>query len=293
MLTPLTAEGRLDIYALRSFCSFLGRQPIYGLVVGGTTGEGPWLEACVRLELLAGVRSHLKFQPLMFNISHPEVDTALSLLQGAGRNANAVLVSAPLRSAGESHSEAEIEEFFEEVLRRARVPVYLYNIPRLTGGALPPEMILSLKARHPRTLAGVKDSGGDVSFLQTLKAAERPGRMLTLLNGSDLLTVEALAAGAHGVISGACNPFPSLMMRLLQCFEARCSEEAQFRQAQIVGWVDAFSRWKGAEIPILKAGMTAPVPDFPLHVLPPSEVVPREHVPDIRRVVHSTFGLHP
>ena len=57
------------------------------------------------------------------------------------------------------------------------VPVILYSVPGNTGIDLAPEVIIKLAA-HPN-IAGLKDSGGDVSLLKLL-AGLRPYSLIKI-----------------------------------------------------------------------------------------------------------------
>jgi dihydrodipicolinate synthase/N-acetylneuraminate lyase len=81
-------------------------------------------------------------------------------------------------------------------------PVLLYNIPGCTGNALSVALVLELAARHDNVV-GIKDSSGDMAGMTRLLAAAPKG--FSVISGSDLTMFQALAAGAHAVVSGPAN----------------------------------------------------------------------------------------
>ena len=66
---------------------------------------------------------------------------------------------------------------FAEVIERVgdgRLRVYLYHFPQMTGVPFTPALIERLLARYPETIAGMKDSSGDLANM-TGAAARFPG----------------------------------------------------------------------------------------------------------------------
>jgi 4-hydroxy-tetrahydrodipicolinate synthase len=98
----------------------------------------------------------------------------------------------------------------EETARRD-LRLYLYHFPDICGARVTPQVIRRLEERYPGIIAGVKDSGGDLEFTETLL---RRFSHLSIFTGSETHLPEAMAAGGRGTICGMGNLMPRLMRRM-------------------------------------------------------------------------------
>jgi 4-hydroxy-tetrahydrodipicolinate synthase len=101
--------------------------------------------------------------------------------------------------------DAGVEAFFATVIERvgdARLRLYLYNFPQLTGYPFPLELVERLKARFGATIAGMKDSSGDWANMK-LFAEKLPG--FKVFAGTEQYLADILAVGGAGCISATTN----------------------------------------------------------------------------------------
>jgi 4-hydroxy-tetrahydrodipicolinate synthase len=65
-----------------------------------------------------------------------------------------------------------LEDYVDRIIAGAPggLRLYLYHIPQNTGVAYPIELVERLARRHPGTLAGLKDSSGDLAYSTALAA---------------------------------------------------------------------------------------------------------------------------
>jgi 4-hydroxy-tetrahydrodipicolinate synthase len=80
--------------------------------------------------------------------------------------------------------------------------LYLYNFPKMSGVALTPSLVARLVEAFPRTLAGIKDSSGDMPYAETLHRAHP---QLDVFPSSEATLVESRRAGFAGCISASAN----------------------------------------------------------------------------------------
>jgi 4-hydroxy-tetrahydrodipicolinate synthase len=78
-----------------------------------------------------------------------------------------------------------------------------YHIPKVSGVALPLDLISRLRAAFPDQFLGLKDSSGDPQFGAELCA--RFGAEALILTGNDKLLSQNLASGGAGCITAAAN----------------------------------------------------------------------------------------
>ncbi len=211
LLTPFTANGELDLEAHRHNVTTLWAAGVRGFVLGGSNGEGPYLETDERRRLLAAARDTLGPDAhLMCGVMGETVREAnRQIAEAAEGDANAVLCLTPTTLARNRHD--VVERFFRTVADESPLPVILYSVPNTTAYNLPEESASSLAA-HP-AVAGMKDSSGDPVRMQRLVASTPDG--FPLWSGSSQALTLAVTAGAHGVITGSGNYTPQLVLETL------------------------------------------------------------------------------
>jgi 4-hydroxy-tetrahydrodipicolinate synthase len=98
-----------------------------------------------------------------------------------------------------------------DALADARLRLFLYHIPQVTGAPIADAVIARLAAAYPKLIAGVKDSEGNLGHTQRLLAAFPE---LAIFVGHEPHLPAALAAGGAGTICGIANLYPRLIRRL-------------------------------------------------------------------------------
>lgn len=205
LVTPFDTDGEVDLDAHRHNVGFLTEARIEGFVLGGSNGEGPYLEAGERRLLIEGARQAAPGAYVMAGIMAETVRGGLRQLEECG-DADSVLVLTPTTMArGRS---PYVLNYFLRLAEASPLPVYLYSVPPNTAYSLPVELVAEL-AEHPRVV-GMKDSSGDVVRLQAIVNAT-PDDFL-LYSGASAAVTGAMAVGCHGVITGSTNYVPGLVM---------------------------------------------------------------------------------
>lgn len=132
-------------------------------------------------------------------------------------------------------SQTELQAHLEAILDHSALPVALYDIPQRTTNRLATETVAALMS-HER-LVSIKDSSGNMGhFLRLLRVA-RPD--VTVLMGDDALILPAMAAGAHGAVSGLANVCPEVFVRLYAAIRGEDWPLARRLQAQVIAGQDA------------------------------------------------------
>lgn len=173
------------------------QQPIDGILLFGSTGEGVLLDEDEKARLTAFAREVVPAGfPLLAGVGADSTRaTVRQAKQVAGQGADAVLIHPP-PYFGAYLSPAAMAAHFREVAEQSPVPVLIYHMPKYTKVTLEAGLIGEL-TRHPNVV-GVKDSSGDIKrFAEYTDACER-GCRLFVGNGSLLYT--ALELGAAGGI---------------------------------------------------------------------------------------------
>jgi len=208
LITPFTRGGEIDTRAHTTNLRLLVGAGIEGFVIGGSNGEGPYLEPGERFRLVkAGRRRKSHF---MVGIAAESTRVALNQLEEAVEGgADTILVMTPT-TLTRGRDEAVLR-FYKTIADTSIAPVFLYSVPSVTGYSLPLELVWRL-SRHDN-IVGMKDSSGDVVRLQSIIDAS-PSDFL-LYSGSSRALTAAMAIGCHGAITGSGNYVPELVLQTL------------------------------------------------------------------------------
>ena len=222
LITPFTRSGEIDTRAHTANLKTLAVAGIEGFVIGGSNGEGPYLEPGERQRLVkAGRRRKAHF---MVGIAGESTRVALKQVEEAIEGgADSVLVMTPT-TLTRGRDEAVLR-FYRAIADASTVPVFLYSVPSVTAYSLPLELVWRL-SRHDN-IVGMKDSSGDVVRLQSIIDAA-PSEFI-LYSGSSRALTAAMAVGCFGAITGSGNYVPELV---LQTLEAAKSDPVKARRLQ-------------------------------------------------------------
>ena len=214
-LTPLDASGRVDHGMLITHAKSLLARGVDGVAPFGTTGEGQSFSLAERRDgvdalLAAGIPGE-KIAAATGCAALPE--TIALTRHGVESGCAACLVLPPFfwKDASDDGLFAWYAQLIEAVAD-ARLRIYLYHIPQVSGTPLSVDLIARLAAAFPGIIAGVKDSAGEWSNTQALLAAVP---QLAILVGHEPHLPRLLRAGGSGTICGVANLYPDLVRALL------------------------------------------------------------------------------
>ena len=210
LVTPFDKSGAVDLDAHQTNVAEMARRGITGFLIGGSTGQGPYLEPDERRELTSRTRDVSRTAFIMTGVGAETVRSAIAQTEEAAAGAaDAVLVLTPTTLV--RNRDALIEGFFTEVADRSPLPVFLYSVPGVTASALPVGIVAALSG-HPNVV-GMKDSGGD-----PVRAADIVGSTpedFMLYGGASRAIALTIAAGARGAITASTNYAPALVGRVV------------------------------------------------------------------------------
>ncbi|MGV8977185.1 MAG: dihydrodipicolinate synthase family protein [Cellulomonas sp.] len=218
LVTPLTAEGELD---LASFERLVVRQlegGVHGLFVLGSSGEVGYLDDAQRDAVLrAAVHVAGGLVPVMAGVCETSTRRVVGQIQAAvAAGADAIVATAPFYVRTD---DAGIERHFRAIGSASDLPVFAYDVPVRVHVKLDTDMLVRLGTDG--VLAGVKDSSGDdVSFRRLLAANRAAGSPLALFSGHEVVVDGALLWGADGAVPGLGNVDPAGYVRLWDAAQA-------------------------------------------------------------------------
>lgn len=230
LLTPFSADGRVELGALREHVEWLVAEGVDGIMPAGTTGEGPLLDddeieaiVAVTVEAAAGRAS------VLAHVGRPGTQATVELARRA-LAAGADSVSAVVPYYYPIANEGLVSHYRALLAAVPDVPVHAYTIPARTHNELAPEAVRVLAGEG---LAGVKDSTKSFERHLEYLQAVRDSACVVLM-GSDGMVVEALRAGAAGSVSALANLRPDLLVRLKRAHLAGDPGEADEAQQEIL-----------------------------------------------------------
>lgn len=173
-------------------------EPLDGVLLFGSNGEGPLLDEDEKVRLTAFARDVVPpTMPLIVCVGDESTRAVLRQAKStAAEGADAVVVQPP-SYYGPFLTPAALRDHFTAIAEASPVPVVLYNIPKYTNVTLEAGLVAEL-ARHPNVI-GLKDSSGDVKRLAAFSESCRGECDLLVGNGALLYT--ALELGASGAIA--------------------------------------------------------------------------------------------
>jgi 4-hydroxy-tetrahydrodipicolinate synthase len=197
LVTPFR-DGAIDEPSLRRLVAHYAKQPIDGLILAATSGEGMTLGIAELERLVAVTRAEIaasrRYLPICLGISGAVTAKMLDTLdETAGWPIDGYLIASPyyLRP-----SQRGLLAHFTALADHASWPIVLYNIPYRTGVNIANDTLLTL-AQHPN-IVGLKDCGADRA--QSIDLLRRRPAGFRVLNGDDAQYFNALTDGADGGI---------------------------------------------------------------------------------------------
>lgn len=264
LITPFNRSGSLDLAAHGTNVAHMWDRGLQGVLIAGSTGEGPYLEPGERRDLVATARRESPRAFILCGVHAETVRSAMQAIREAVEGgADAVLVVTPTTLV--RHRPELIEAFFVDVVAESPLPVLLYSVPKVTGIELSEASVERLAPLDG--VVGMKDSGGDPIRAGRLAGVEEGFKLLT---GATAAVSLAIAGGAHGAITASANYAPRLV-RDTVIASRRSVKSAQVLQARlsmVAGSIEQFG------IPAVKyaahrTGLVVGQPRRPLHPVAP------------------------
>jgi 4-hydroxy-tetrahydrodipicolinate synthase len=212
LLTPLTADGDLDVASLERLVEHQLAGGVDGLFVLGSSGEAAFFDDEMRDRVLAeAVRLVDGRVPILAGVIDTQTRRVLAHIRRAeAAGVDALVATAPFYAIT---GPEETEAHFRALAAATDLPVLAYDIPVCVHTKLAPEMLVRLGAEG--VLAGVKDSSGDdVAFRRLVAQNRAAGSPLALLTGHEVVVDGSYLAGAAGSVPGLGNVDPGGYVRM-------------------------------------------------------------------------------
>ena len=214
IVTPMTADGALDLPALESLIQWHVDEGTDGIVIVGTTGESPTVDVEEHQRLIElAVQYSAKRIPIIAGTGGNSTKEAIALTQYAKKaGADYALSVVPYYN---KPTQEGLYRHFKAIAESTDLPVILYNVPSRTVADLQNDTVLRLA--EVKGIVGLKESTSNIERITDLLKRMPQGFMV--FSGNDDAALAYILLGASGVISVTANVAPRLMHEM--CVAAR------------------------------------------------------------------------
>jgi len=209
LVTPLAADGAVDLATLRQLVRWQVLAGIDGLVPVGTTGEAPTLNRRERERVIETVVETVAERPSRARVpvvpgtgTNDTAATVAATRRAARLGADAALIIVPYYNRP---SQEGLYRYFRALAESVDLPLIIYNIPGRTGVNMAPATMARLRRDAPM-IVGVKESNKDFEHVSMVLHA--CGREFLVYSGIELLCYPMLAIGGVGHVSATANILP-------------------------------------------------------------------------------------
>ena len=196
MVTPFDEKGAVDYDQAKRLANALLDSGSDGLVITGTTGEGPTLSSEEKIRLYAEVKEAIGSRGAVI-AGTTDNDTAKSIELSAEAEAvgvDALLLTVP---AYNKPPQEGLYQHFKAIAESTSLPCLLYNVTSRTSLNMTDETTIRLS--HIDNIIGVKEAGSDLN--QITRIIDGAGDGFRVWSGNDDETFSIMATGGYGVVS--------------------------------------------------------------------------------------------
>ena len=196
MVTPFDEKGEVDYAQAKRLATALLDSGSDGLVITGTTGEGPTLTAEEKIRLYAEVKEAIGYRGAVI-AGTTDNDTVKSIelsTEAASVGADALLLTVP---AYNKPPQEGLYQHFKAIAESTELPCVLYNVTSRTSLNMTDETTLRLSKID--NIVGIKEAGSDLN--QITRIIDGAGDDFRVWSGNDDETFSIMATGGYGVVS--------------------------------------------------------------------------------------------
>ena len=209
IVTPMHADGSLDIPGLKKLIDWHISEGTDGIVIAGTTGESATVTVEEHQQLIRVTVEHTnKRVPVIAGSGGNSTQEAINLTRyakDAGADASLQVVPYYNRPTQEG-----MYQHFKKIAESVDLPIILYNVPGRTVADMSNETIVRLA--QIKNIIGVKEASGNVG--RGIELLSMVPDDFAVYSGDDLSAMALMFCGAKGNISVTANVAPRAMHEL-------------------------------------------------------------------------------
>jgi 4-hydroxy-tetrahydrodipicolinate synthase len=239
-LTPQKPDLSPDPQGLVRHCKNLLAGGCDGLSPLGTTGEANSFSVAERMALLDAIAaSDIPPAKLIPGTGSCSLTDAVQLTRRVVEmGAAGALLLPPFYYKGVSDD--GLFGFFAEIIQRvgdAKLKIYLYHFPQMTGLQLSLDLIARLLKAYPDTVVGLKNSSGDWANMEAMLKTFPGFRMFA---GSERFLLQTLRLGGPGCISASTNVTAPLCADIYRNWRGADADARQERATRVRAVIEGF-----------------------------------------------------
>jgi len=209
LLTTFDQNGNVDHERLKNLVRFVEKGGVQGIFVCGTYGSGPLMSLVEREEVLETViNSASSSTAVIAHVGSSNPDEAIALAKHAESVGAVGIASVVPFYYSHAFNNDDVKRFFGRLINSVKIPVLLYNNPKVSGYTVDPALLKDLQREG---LAGVKDSSFDLLFFYSVKY-EIGFQDFVYIVGTEAFILPTVPLGASGTIAGLANAFPDIVV---------------------------------------------------------------------------------
>ena len=229
IVTPVSAEGKLNEKAYRGLVDYLAENGIHGVFPFGTTGEFYAYDQGFYNELMALTKDAVAGRMQIYaGANHITTKGAIAIAKAVEKvgGIDALSVLTPMFV---SQTQEEVYEYYRAIASETSLPIIIYNNKPKTNVTVEPATVAKLAAID--NIVAAKDSTGDMTNAEEYIRLTR-GMDFSVMMGRDTLILAGLHYGATGAIASCANVAPRIAVDIYEKFQAKDYQgalDAQFK----------------------------------------------------------------
>ena len=220
--TPLTGSLKIDKVSVKRMVKHHIRLNQRGVFIGGTCGEGPFLERGIFREFTSLVKEYNDGQmAIAVQVTDNSYMKVLDNIRAAKEDgADIAVIAEPWFSA--CVKEDIMLKYYMESIEKSRLPVCIYS----RGAKEVPVKLYKKILNHPNVCM-FKDSSCNEQIMNLAINARKTNRDLKLMTGFELGMVPYLKSGYDGVLAGGGILIGALTARMIEA-----AKDGNFKEAE-------------------------------------------------------------
>lgn len=254
VFTPLNKDFSINTELIPKYAKYLSDSGIPGVLVNGTTSEGPALSVTERKTSAEAWASAVKQtkQHLQIQVGGCPLPDVLELARHAEKIGADSILTLPELYFKPTTPQGVIDYLKQIAQAAPNTPLLYYHTPLKTCVNVDMEEVFNLSVGQLPTFHGMKYAAKDLSeAYNALKAAN--GRH-TVMVAPEPLIQPALALGFDTFNTATVNIFPAHVVKIVEAMKENRVEDAREIQRKLTFGVKVITK-RGERLPCLKAAM--------------------------------------
>ncbi|HXX37449.1 MAG TPA: dihydrodipicolinate synthase family protein [bacterium] len=239
-IVPMRQDYSIHFEAYRRYIEWVVSQGAVGLAVNVDTGEGPYLTAEERREVIRVSREVACGRcKIIAGCGGPSTTAAVANARDArDAGADALLVFPTPAFLNDPLDPKIVVDYHKAIVDASGMPLIIFQLAPLFGGVNYTPEALEQVLQLPEVI-GIKDASFDAGrFTVTRDIVRRASHKLVLLTGNDNLLLETFLLGADGGLLGYGAVGVGLLVEQLQAVKRKEFDRAVALQSRVQGFCD-------------------------------------------------------